>query len=103
MSEARSGQNLTVEVSKVEFKFAGGPSLVLSHVRRAHEDGEDEVHEEVEGDERDEEVVRLRLGQLGLVELHGEEDGDDADNLQNEFTSISKAYNVTHREHKVQA
>ena len=89
MSEARTELNLTVEVSKVEFKLAGGPSLVLSHVRGAHEDGEDEVHEEVEGDEGDEEVVRLRLGQLGLVELDGEEDGDDADNLQKEYLSQS--------------
>ena len=47
------------------------------------------MHEEVEGDKRDEEVVRLRLGQLGLVELDGEKDGDDADNLQNERISQS--------------
>ena len=89
MSEARTELNLTVEVSKVEFKFTRGPFLVLSHVRRAHEDGEHKMHEEVEGDKRDEEVVRLRLGQLGLVELDGEEDGDDADNLQKEYLSQS--------------
>ena len=55
--------------------------LVPAHVRGAHEDGEDEVHEEVEGDEGDEEVVRLHR-QLRLVQLHREEDGDDADDLR---------------------
>ena len=54
--------------------------LVFAHVRGAHEDGEDEVHEEVEGDEGDEEVVRLRR-QLRLVQLHREEDRHDTHDL----------------------
>ena len=54
--------------------------LVLAHVRGAHEDGEDEVREEVEGDEGDEQVVRLHR-QLSLVQLHREEDGHDAHDL----------------------
>ena len=54
--------------------------LVLAHVGGAHEDGEDEVHEEVEGDEGDEEVVRLRR-QLRLVQLHREEDRHDPNDL----------------------
>ena len=54
--------------------------LVLAHVGGAHEYGEDEVHEEVEGDEGDEEVVRLHR-QLGLVQLHREEDGHDPHDL----------------------
>ena len=54
--------------------------LVLAHVGGAHEDGEDEVHEEVEGDEGDEEVVRLRR-QLRLVQLHREEDRHDPHDL----------------------
>ena len=54
--------------------------LVFAHVGGAHEDGEDEVHEEVEGDEGDEEVVRLRR-QLRLVQLHREEDRHDPHDL----------------------
>ena len=54
--------------------------LVSAHVRGAHENGEDEVHEEVEGDEGDEEVVRLRR-QLRLVQLHREEDRHDTHDL----------------------
>ena len=54
--------------------------LVSAHVRGAHEDGEYEVHEEVEGDEGDEEVVRLRR-QLRLVQLHREEDRHDTHDL----------------------
>ena len=54
--------------------------MISRLVRGAHEDGEDEVREEVEGDEGDEQVVRLHR-QLSLVQLHREEDGHDAHDL----------------------
>jgi hypothetical protein len=43
---------------------------------------QNDVHDEVEGDKGGQNVVGGHLGQIGLAELHCEENGDNADNLK---------------------
>ena len=50
------------------------------HVRRTLMHGQDQVHQKVEGDESDQQVIGHRR-QTGFVQVHGEEDGHDADDV----------------------
>jgi hypothetical protein len=54
-----------------------GVAVLCDTVNERH----DEVDEEVESDKADEQPVRLGARQLRLLQVHGEEDADDAQDL----------------------